>query len=286
MKKGGSNFQERKNSVNPLAKPCFVIAVTAGKGGVGKTNISINLAIALSQKQKNVLLFDADLGLGNVDMMLGLHTKYNLSHVLNGTCRLNDIIIPGPENIKIIPAASGTDDMTRLSITEHAGIIDAFNELTDDLDYLIIDTAGGISDTVLSFTRSSQEIIVLVCDEPTSLADAYALIKIISKQFALTRFHILTNMVRIPREGQVLFNKLSRVCDQFLNVQLNYLGSIPFDESVHLAIKKQKPLLLAHPNSPASIGIGHIADTIESWPPNVNLSGNTGFFIERLVSKF
>src|SRR5690606_26080232 len=133
--------------------------------------VSVNLAVALAQLNKRVMLLDADLGLANIDIMLGLHTKYNLSHVMQGICHLSDIIMSGPNGILVIPAASGTEYMTQLSPPELAGIIDSFNELTDDLDYMIIDTAAGISDTVLSFTRSSQELIVVVCDEPTSLTD-------------------------------------------------------------------------------------------------------------------
>ena len=244
-------------------KPVKVIAVTAGKGGVGKSNVSVNLAVCLAQQNQNVMLLDADLGLANVDIMLGLHTKYNLSHVIQGTCELSDIILHGPCGVRVIPAASGTEFMTQLSPAEHAGIIDAFNELTDDLDYLIIDTAAGISDTVLSFTRSSQELIVVVCDEPTSLTDAYALIKVMSKRYEWTNFHILANMVRSLKDGKDLFNKLFRVSEQFLDVQLNYLGAIPFDEHVHKAVKKQKPVVMAYPDSNASASFKELADSFK-----------------------
>lgn len=231
------------------------------------------------------MLLDADLGLANVDIMLGLHAKYNLSHVIRGVCDLSDIILQGPNGIKVIPAASGTEFMTQLSHTEHAGIIDAFNEVTDDLDYLIIDTAAGISDTVLSFTRSSQELIVVVCDEPTSLTDAYALIKVMSKRYKWTNFHVLANMVRNLKDGQDLFNKLFRVSEQFLDVQLNYLGAVPFDEHVHKAVKKQKPVLMAYPECNASTSFREIAGGVSSLPFNAILSGNTSFFLERLMEQ-
>jgi flagellar biosynthesis protein FlhG len=265
-------------------KPVKVIAVTAGKGGVGKSNVSVNLAVALTQLNKKVMLLDADLGLANVDIMLGLHAKYNLSHVIQGTCELSDVILQGPNGIRVIPAASGTEFMTQLSHAEHAGIIDAFNELTDDLDYLIIDTAAGISDTVLSFTRSSQELIVVVCDEPTSLTDAYALIKIMSKRYEWTNFHVLANMVRNIKDGKNLFNKLLRVSEQFLEVQLNYLGAVPFDEQVHKAVKKQKSVLMAYPESNASSAFRELADGVNNLPFKPLLSGNTSFFLERLVA--
>lgn len=171
--------------------------------------------------------------------MLGLHTKYNLSHVVQGLCHLSDIMLQGPQGIRVIPASSGTDYMTQLSATEHAGIIDAFNEITDDVDYMIIDTAAGISDTVLSFARSAQELIVIVCDEPTSLTDAYAFIKVMTKRYEWSHFHVLANMVRSSKEGRELFNKLDRVAEHFLNIRLDYIGAIPFDERVHQAVKNK-----------------------------------------------
>lgn len=265
-------------------KPVKVIAVTAGKGGVGKSNVSVNLALALASQDKKVMLLDGDLSLANIDIMLGLHAKYNLSHVIQGTCHLSDIILQGPNGIRVIPAASGTEFMTQLSPVEHAGIIDSFNELTDDLDYMIIDTAAGISDTVLSFTRSSQELIVVVCDEPTSLTDAYALIKVMSKRYEWTHFHIVANMVRTVKNGRELYNKLLKVSEQFLDVHLDYLGAIPFDEHVHKAVKKQKAFLAAYPDSQASLSIKELASQVENWPFKPSIGGNTSFFLERLVA--
>jgi flagellar biosynthesis protein FlhG len=286
MSKGSKGLGDQAAGLRNLSrsKPVKVIAVTAGKGGVGKSNISVNLAVALAQQNKNVMLMDADLGLANIDIMLGLHTKYNLSHVIQGFCNLSDIILQGPNGIRVIPAASGTEFMTQLSSAEHAGIIDSFNELTDDLDYMIIDTAAGISDTVLSFTRSSQELIVVVCDEPTSLTDAYALIKVMSNRYEWTHFHIIANMVRNMRDGLQLFNKLSRVSEQFLDVHLDYLGALPFDESVHKAVKKQKPFVLAYPESVAANSMKELAQKVTGWSFKSSLGGNTSFFLERLVS--
>lgn len=286
MSKLSKSIKDQASGLRNLSrtKPVTVIAVSAGKGGVGKSNVSVNLAVALAQLNKNVMLLDADLGLANVDIMLGLHTKYNLSHVIQGVCHLSDIILQGPSGISVIPSSSGTEFMTQLSQAEHAGIIDAFNELTDDLDYMIIDTAAGISDTVLSFTRSSQELIVVVCDEPTSLTDAYALIKVMSKRYEWTHFHILANMVRNLKDGRELFNKLFRVSEQFLDVQLDYLGAIPFDEHVHKSVKMQKPFLTAYPDSEASTAIRELAENVSNWPFKPALGGNTSFFLERLVA--
>lgn len=267
------------------SKPVKVIAVSAGKGGVGKSNVSVNLAVALAKQGDKVLLLDADLGLANVDIMLGLHSKYNISHVMQGICHLTDIILEGPEQIKVVPASSGTEYMTQLTTTEHAGIINAFNEITDELDYMIIDTAAGISDTVLSFVRSSQELLVVVCDEPTSLTDAYALIKVMSKRYQWQHFHIVANMVRKLKDGRDLYNKLFRVAGQFLDVRLDYLGAIPFDEHVHEAVKKQKPVLSCWPDSPASKALMQIAETVKHWSFDTEMVGNTRFFLERLIAE-
>ncbi len=265
------------------ACPVKVIAITAGKGGVGKTNVAINLALALARKKRKLLLLDADLSLANVDLMLGLEPKYNLSHVIQGFCRLEDILIEGPEGIKIIPAAAGLDYMTRLTSVEHAGVINAFNELSEDLDYMIIDTTAGISDMVLSFARSSQELIVLATDEPTALVNAYSLIKVMYKRFEWSHFRILGNMVRNAEEGQELFNKLLRLVEPFLDLRLDYLGALPFDERIHDAAKEQKPLLLAYPKSSAAKAFLELAEIVEGWPIKT-LPGNTSFFLERLVA--
>ena len=158
-----------------------VIAVSGGKGGVGKTNVSLNTAIALAQLGKSVLVLDADLGLANVDVMLGLRVQRNLSHVLSGECELDDIIIEGPAGMKIIPATSGTQSMVDLTPAEHAGLIRAFSDMQTQFDVLIVDTAAGISDMVLSFCRASQDVMLVVCDEPTSITDCYALMKLLSR---------------------------------------------------------------------------------------------------------
>ena len=154
--------------------PVQVIAVTGGKGGVGKTNVSVNLSLALADLGRRVMLLDADLGLANVDVLLGLTAKRTLADVINGECDLRDVLLQGPGGIRIVPAASGTQSMVQLSPMQHAGLIQAFSEISDNLDVLVIDTAAGIGDSVVSFVRAAQEVIVVVCDEPASVTDAYA----------------------------------------------------------------------------------------------------------------
>ncbi len=260
-----------------------VIAVTGGKGGVGKTNVTLNLAMAMAQMGKKVLVLDADLGLANCDVMLGLRVEKNLSHVLSGEVELDDILIEGPFGIRIVPATSGTQSMTELSPAEHAGLIRAFSELRAAFDVLLVDTAAGISDMVLSFSRASQDVLVVVCDEPSSITDAYALMKILSREHAVHKFKIVANMVRSLREGQELFAKLSRVTDRFLDVTLELVATIPFDENVRKAARKQRAFVDAFPKTPASLAVKTLATRAVQWPVPPSASGHLEFFLEQLV---
>ncbi len=236
-----------------------VITVTGGKGGVGKTNVTLNMAMSMARQGKRVMVLDADLGLANVDVMLGLRAGRNLSHVLAGICELEDIIIEGPYGLKIIPAASGTQNMAELTPAQHAGLIRAFGNLQDDLDFLLVDTAAGISDMVLSFARAAQDVLVVVCDEPTSITDAYALIKILSREYDVQRFKIVANMVRSYREGRELFTKLTRVTERFLDANLELVACIPLDDSVRQAVKRQKIVVEAFPRSPAALALNSLS---------------------------
>lgn len=274
-----ANGLRAMNNQNPVK----VISVTGGKGGVGKSNVTVNIAISLAEMGKKVMIMDADLGLANIDIMLGLRVTRNLSHVIKGECSLDDIILEGPKGIKIIPASSGTKEMAQLSEMEHAGLIRAFGDLSAQVDILIVDTAAGIADNVISFAQASQDLLVVVCDEPTSITDAYALIKILSTDHGIFRFRIVANMVRTTKEGRELFAKLTRVTDQFLDVALDYVGSVPFDENVRKSVRKQQALVSLYPNSPASVAMKHIATKIVDWPIPRSAKGNIEFFMERLV---
>jgi len=261
-----------------------VIAVTGGKGGVGKTNVTLNTAIAMAQQGKRVMVLDADLGLANVDVLLGLRVVKNLSHVLSGECTLDEVLVEGPHGIKIAPATSGSQSMTELTHTEHAGLIRAFSELHTQIDVLIVDTAAGISDMVLSFSRASQDIMVVVCDEPTSLTDAYALIKILNKEHGVFRFKIVANMVRNMREGQELFSKLTKVTNRFLDVALELVATVPYDENVRKAVRKQKAIVDLYPSSPAALAIRKLAQQAASWPVPSQPGGHLEFFLEQLIT--
>lgn len=263
--------------------PIQVVAVTGGKGGVGKTNITLNTAIALAQQGKRVMVLDADLGLANVDVLLGLRVEKNLSHVLSGECTLDDVLVTGPHGIKIAPASSGTQSMTELSQAEHIGLIRAFSDLQTPIDVLLVDTAAGISDMVLSFARAAQEILVVVCDEPTSLTDAYALMKVLNRDHDVFKFNIVANMVKTTNEGRELFAKLQKVTLRFLDVALELVATVPFDEHVRRSVRKQKAVMDAFPNAPSARAIGGLAQRVASWPIPDQPRGHLEFFIEQLV---
>jgi len=263
--------------------PVRVIAVTSGKGGVGKTNVSVNIAMALSNAGKRVTIMDADLGLGNIDVLLGLHPEHNLNHVIEGEQQLDDVIVSGPGNISIIPAASGVQNMAELTPTQHAGLIRAFSDMTHNLDVLLIDTAAGIADSVISFSRAAQEVVVVVNDEPTSITDAYALIKVLNREHGLFRFRILCNRVKSAQQGRELYSTITRVTDRFLDVALDYIGFIPDDDFVVKAIRKQRPVVDAYPRSKASLAFKTLAEKLNKWPIPTNAGGHLEFFVERLV---
>jgi flagellar biosynthesis protein FlhG len=267
--------------MNP--QPIRVIAVASGKGGVGKTNVSVNLGVTLARQGKKVLLMDADLGLANVDVMLGLQPKLNLSHLFEGEHSLEEIIVDGPEGLKIIPASSGVSRMADLQPVEHAGLIQAFSELSLPLDVLLVDTAAGVSDSVISFIKASQEVIIVVCDEPASITDAYALIKVLNKEHGLTRFQILANMAHSPEEGRELYKKIAAVCDRFLDVTLAFIGMVPYDQYLRKAVKKQQPVVQAFPSSEAAKAFDKIGKAIDKLPPPRGATGNLEFFVERLI---
>jgi len=261
-----------------------VIAVTGGKGGVGKTNVSINLAVQLASRNRRVLLLDADLGLANIDVQLGLRAGQNLEDVFSGEASLRDILLEGPGGIRIVPASSGTQSMVKLSAQQHAGLIASFSELTNEIDALVIDTAAGIADAVVAFARASQEVLIVVCDEPSSITDAYALIKLLQKEHGVQSFRVLANQTRSEKEGQALFNRLQQTTDRFLDVILYYAGCIPFDESVRKAVKKQQAVSLAYPDSSVAKAYQKLAEVVDSWPLPEGPSGYLEFFVEQLVS--
>ena len=276
-------FDQSSGNSRADNKPVRVIAVTSGKGGVGKSSVSVNLGVSLATMGKQVMLMDADLGLANVDVLLGLRPRFNLSHVIDGERSLEDVVMEGPAGLKIVPASSGLSTMANLEPAEHAGVIRAFSEISFPLDVLLIDTAAGISGNVISYTRAAQEIIVVVCDEPTSITDAYALIKLLNKEYDLHRFHILTNMVSSSQTGRELYRKILQVTDRYLDVALEFMGVVPNDEYLRKAIQRQKAVTDAFPRSKSALAFKKLAQKADSWPMPASAGGRLEFFVERLI---
>ena len=263
--------------------PINVIAVTSGKGGVGKTNVSVNLAVSMASQRKSVVLFDADLGLANVDIALGLKPEYDILHVISGERTLEEVLVDGPKGVKIVPASSGVAEMANLSAEQQAGLVRAFSELSMPVDTLIVDTGAGIEPAVLTFASACQEIIVVICDEPTSITDAYALIKVLNKDCGVQRFQVLANMVDNETQGRQLFEKISRVADRFLDINLGYVGAIPRDDYLRKAVQQQSPVVQSFPRSQSAKALMKLAKTVDQQFTPRQSSGGLGFFVERLI---
>ena len=268
-----------------LAQPVQVIAVTGGKGGVGKTSVSVNLATALAASGKRVVLLDGDLGLANADVFLGLSPRYTLAHVISGERTLDEILVAAPQGFHVVPAASGAADMANMGAAEHLGLVRAFSSLAARVDVLIVDTAAGLAHSVLQFSQASQHVVVVVCDEPASLTDAYALVKVLSRNHGVTRFRVLANQMRVPGAGNELFQRFERVTARFLDVVLEFAGEIPEDEYLRRSIREQRPVFDAYPSSPASRAFKKLAACADTWPVPPGPRGNIEFFVERLVRR-
>lgn len=229
-----------------------IITITSGKGGVGKTNIVANLGYTLCRYGKKVLILDADLGLGNLDVLLGLTPQYNLSDVIHGDKHLADIIVEGPGRLKILPAASGIQELTDLTADERYNIFSQLGDLIKDFDIVLIDTAAGISSNVLFFNINADEIMVVVTPEPTSITDAYALMKVLSVKYGSDHFKLVVNAAASQHEADDVFRQLSLVADRFLNIRIEYYGQVGLDEKLKKGVRQQKVVSEMAPLSKAS----------------------------------
>lgn len=265
-------------------QPVKVVAVSSGKGGVGKTNIAANVAVALAARNRRVMLLDADLGLANIDVLLGLQPRFNLSHVVSGDADLESTIIDGPNGLQIVPASSGNFTMTDLPAVSQAAIIQAFGKLSNQPDFLVVDTAAGISESVARFVQAAQQAVIVVCDEPSSITDAYALIKVFSRHYGISHYQIVTNQTRDTRDGQKLFTNLSRVTDLYLDVVLRHLGNVPHDAYLRRAVSEQRAVVDAYPNSAAGQAFKKIAIKLDLLPVSSDAGGNIQFFFEQILS--
>lgn len=260
-----------------------VCSITSGKGGVGKTNLAVNLAIQLARLGKRCILLDADLGLANVDVLLGLTPERNLGHIFEGM-DIDDILCPSGYGFSILPATSGGTELTALSTGQKLELLTAMDELEDQVDILLVDTGAGVGDTVLYFNVAAQERLLVLTPEPTSLTDAYALIKVLHLRHGVGRFHVIVNMAASDREAKDVFARLAGACDHFLKgVSLDFLGVVPQDAAVRRAVTHQVPVCVHASDSPAAAAVTRIAQTMAAWRPQEHADGNIKFFWKRLL---
>jgi flagellar biosynthesis protein FlhG len=278
-----AGMRKNKNSDKKYKKETKVIAITSGKGGVGKTNIVANLGLALSRLGEKVLMFDADLGLGNLDVLLGFAPKYNLSHVISGEKSIQEIILKGPGNVETLPASSGIQEFTQLSKQQKIQILTKLDLLIDSFDILLIDTAAGISTNVLDFNATAQEILVVVSPEPTSLTDAYALMKVLSLKYSVKHCQLLVNQAASDQEGRDMYRQLNLVAERFLDISVQYFGCVLFDEKVTKSVRQQQILIELYPDSPASKCFGMLAKKIKNMNTSKSTKGDSNLFWEHLV---
>lgn len=241
-----------------------VITITSGKGGVGKTNIAINLAYALSTMGKKVFLFDADLGLANIDVLLNLTPRYTVEHVLSGKKNIDDIIVSGPNNIQILPSSSGVSDLAELSRENQVTLFRKLSQIDQQIDYLIIDTGAGIASNVLRFTATADEIFLVATPEPTSMTDTYSMIKVLTSKYNVRKFNLIANAVESKTEAYTVYQRLQKVAYDFLQMELHYAGFIFKDPMLIKAVKRQKPLLELYPRAQASKCFFSLAKRIDT----------------------
>jgi flagellar biosynthesis protein FlhG len=263
--------------------PVQVIAITGGKGGTGKTNIAVNLAQALANEGKRTLLLDADLGMANVDVLLGLEAEHTLYDVMRGKCQLEDILLTGGPNLMVIPAASGIRQLAEMGRQECAGLVRAFSDLKDPIDTLVVDTATGISESIAIFCQAANEILVVICNEPTSIRDSVSQLRQFNNEFGITRIRILVNMVSSASEANALFqNVIAHFADNH-SLQISYAGYIPTDENVRKSVLRHQTVVNAFPRSPAATALKELAKRTMEWPRPERAGGHVEFFVERLI---
>jgi flagellar biosynthesis protein FlhG len=262
-----------------------VLAVTSGKGGVGKTNIVANLGYALTKRGKRVLIFDADLGLGNLDVLLGITPRYNLAHVLSGEKSLPEIVTQGPGDLHILPASSGVQELTRLSHEQQYRILSNLNRLIEAYDVFLIDTAAGISTNVLYFAASAQEIIVVVTPEPTAITDAYALMKVLSIKYRERHFKLIVNAAKSVTEADDTYRQLNMVSSRFLDIEMDYLGKVLLDENVQRGVRCQTMVSELAPISKASRNFTALARHLEQSAPPAWAASADYFFGKDILQR-
>jgi flagellar biosynthesis protein FlhG len=290
MIKGESNKIHRlkkydESGSNSTVNMPKVIAITSGKGGVGKTNVVGNLAIACQRMGKRVLIFDADLGLANIDIIFGLNPKHNIEEVIKGEKELSQIIVQGPEDVAILPASSGVQELAHLTEGQKINLLNEFDILSNMFDIMLIDTGAGISSNVTYFNMAAEERIIVVTPEPTSITDAYALIKVMFYQHGTKNFFLLLNMVRDESEAKSVYQNLSRVVARFMGgISIDYAGFIPWDSLLQEAVSRREPVVCCYPEGSSSNSFKELANYLLRKTDRRPIDGNIKFFWKSLIA--
>jgi flagellar biosynthesis protein FlhG len=277
-----SSLREMIASEAMAATPLRVIAVCSGKGGVGKTHISANLAVLAAKKGLRVLILDADLGLANVEILYGIKPRYNIGHLLDGSLPIDQILAQGPHGICVLPSGSGVQGLSRLDDAQKLRLVTALDPLEDRFDLVVIDASAGIGENVMFFTSAAQEALLVVTPEPTSFTDAYATVKVLCQQAGVRHFSVIVNQAPSEAAARDLYGKLTQVTERFLAAQMRYVGWLPRDENVHRAAMAQRPLVDLYPASPSARALGVVATKIFDEPAPVPMDGGLKFLWQRL----
>jgi flagellar biosynthesis protein FlhG len=277
------SLREMVGRPRPTRPPLRVFAITSGKGGVGKTHLTANLAVLAARSGRRVLLIDADLGLANAHIVLGVTPKYHLGHLLDGSMAVDDVLAEGPHGVRILGASSGVQELTQLDDAQKLRLITALDPLEDRFDLVLIDCGAGIGDNVVFFAAAAQLAVLVVAPEPTSLTDAYAAVKVLSQHGGVRSFAVVVNSTVDESQGRDIFQKLTRVTDRFLQAKVTYAGSIPRDENLQRALLAQQAVVDLYPQSPSSRALGTLRDTLLSWDLPPQMDGGLKFLWQRLL---
>lgn len=277
MLHNSSQEQER------IPAPVQTLSIVSGKGGDGRTTIAINLAIGFALKNAGVVLFDGNLSLGSIDSSLNLQQRFNVADLVADEKDINDISVAGPYGITLVPSCHGNPEMSHLSQIQHQGIINSFSQLRAGADIMLIDNEAGISRSVLDFTYAAREVLLVVCDEPTSLNNSFATIKTLSENRECNRFRVITNKVDSSQHGLEIYSELCRRTDRYLDVLVEYCGCIPFDDALTEASRSGKAVAENNAGSRSARSIERLVEKIMKWPKPSSVKGHPEFFLERLV---
>jgi flagellar biosynthesis protein FlhG len=274
-----SREREARSAARP---PLRVVAVTSGKGGVGKTHLSCNLSVLAGRAGRRVLLVDADLGLANTDIVLGLGAHRHMGHLLEAGYGLEDVLAEGPGGVRILSASTGVQELTHLDDSQKLRLVSALDAVEDQFDLVVIDCGAGIGDNVLFFAGAAQEALLVVSPEPTSLSDAYATVKVLSQRAGVTQFSVVANQAA-DFQGRDVFRRLTQVTERFLSAKVCYLGHVPRDENLQRALQVQQPVVDLYPRAPSSRALATLSETLLAAEPPRALHGGVKLFWQQLL---